>query len=213
MSIVPLLVVAARMHIRQADEDERRRADRRRIQATSPTPTVSRRFGTSGTRAPLMVELANEYSQHTRPDLIAMCALAGVTVIHRDMRDDLAGYIDAATKSFVVNTRTTRERQRFTTAQMVAHWIWHRRAIMDHDGLNVGTDARSVPQAPYHNPEIGLKEERFSISCATHLLMSADVVRRLHSEGRSTPEIATILAVSVRAAEIRLDGLGLNPNA
>jgi Zn-dependent peptidase ImmA (M78 family) len=211
MSIVPLLVVAARMHIRQADEDDRRRAERRRTQVASARAT--HRVRTPEPRPPLMVELANEYSQQTRPDLIAMCALAGVTVIHRDMRDDLAGYIDAATKSFVVNTRTTRERQRFTTAQMVAHWIWHRRAIMDHDGLNVGTDARSVPQAPYHNPEIGLKEERFSIRCATHLLMSADVVKRLHAEGRSTTEIATILAVSVRAAEIRLDGLGLSQNA
>jgi Zn-dependent peptidase ImmA (M78 family) len=211
MSIVPLLIVATRMHLRQADEDDRRRAERRRAEVMPSD--ASHRVRTPESRPPLMVELANEYSRHTRPDLIAMCALAGVTVVHRDMRGDLAGYIDAAAKSFVVNTRTTRERQRFTTAQMVAHWIWHRRAIMDHDGLNVGTDAKSVPQAPYHNPEIGLKEERFSIRCATHLLMSADVVKRLHSEGRSTPEIATILAVSVRAAEIRLDGLGLNPNA
>lgn len=211
MSILPLLVVAARMHVRQADEDDRRRAEDRRTQIASPS--ASHRVRTPEPRPPLMVELANEYSQHTRPDLVAMCALAGVTVLHRDMRDDLAGYIDAATKSFVVNTRTTRERQRFTTAQMVAHWIWHRRAIMDHDGLNIGTDARSVSQAPYHNPEIGLKEERFSIRCAAHLLMSADVVKRLHSEGRSTAEIATILAVSVKAAEIRLDGLGLSQNA
>lgn len=211
MSIVPLLVVAARMQIRAADEDDRRRAEDRRTRVASPS--VSHRVRTPEPRPPLMVELANEYSRHTRPDLIAMCALAGVAVIHRDMRDDLAGYVDAATKSFVVNTRTTPERQRFTLAQMVAHWIWHRRAIMDHDGLNVGTDAKSVPQAPYHNPEIGLKEERFSIRCATHLLMSADVVKRLHAEGRSTTEIATILAVSVRAAEIRLDGLGLSQNA
>lgn len=211
MSIVPLLVVAARMHIRAADEDDRRRAERRRTQVE--TSNTIRRDATSEPRRPLMVELANEYSRHTRPDLIAMCALAGVAVVHRDMRDDLAGYVDAATKSFVVNARTTPERQRFTLAQMVAHWIWHRRAIMDHDGLNIGTDAKSVPQAPYHNAEIGLKEERFSIRCATHLLMSADVVKRLHSEGRSTPEIATILAVSVRAAEIRLDGLGLSQNA
>lgn len=211
MSIVPLLIVAARMHIRAADEDDRRRAERRRTQVE--TSNAIRRDATPEPRRPLMVELANEYSRHTRPDLIAMCALAGVAVVHRDMKDDLAGYVDAATKSFVVNTRTTPERQRFTLAQMVAHWIWHRRAIMDHDGLNIGTDARSVPQAPYHNPEIGLKEERFSIRCATHLLMSADVVKRLHSEGRSTTEIATILAVSVRAAEIRLDGLGLSQNA
>lgn len=211
MSIVPLLIVAARMHIRQADEDDRRRAERRHTMVA--TPSTSSRVRTPEARPPLMVELANEYSEHTRPDLVAMCALAGVTVMHHDMRDDLAGYIDAATKSFVVSTRTTRERQRFTTAQMVAHWIWHRRAIMDHEGLNIGTDARSVPQAPYHNAEIGLKEERFSIRCATHLLMSADVVKRLHAEGRSTTEIATILAVSVRAAEIRLDGLGLCQNA
>lgn len=199
MSIIPMLIPVMRMHARRADEDDARRAAR----ATRYAPADP------ADRAPSLVELANRHARQVRPDLVGMLSQVGVSVGHAEMPDRVAGRIDAGRRMFLLNARHSATRRRFTLAHQIGHWIWHRPILEEHGGTNDDTHSRSVAGEPFHNPLMTEAEETFANKCAISLIMSEDVVRRLHAEGLDPAGAARLTETTTAMMEIRFRSLGL----
>jgi Zn-dependent peptidase ImmA (M78 family) len=209
MTMLPVFIAASIMHSRRGEKERLRTAERaavdtgRRTNGTRNAPTWP--------QSPL--ELVNEYSSHVRPDLIELSRRLGFGVESIAMRPDLAGYVDVRGRRFVLNSDTTAMRQRFTLAHQIGHWVWDRIALENHGGCNDGPTCRGVPGAPFHNPDITQRDETYATKAAIGLIMSGPVVRGLHSQGMETALIAGRLGTTEKAMTIRLETLGLKPNA
>jgi len=220
MSMLPLAIAVARIHMNRADEDDRRREERRheeRRQSSEASAPAPRRLHLDPTpRAPsqpLMVQLANEYRAHVRPDLVDLCRRCDVRVETAAMRSDLAGFIDADNSRFVVNSETSPQRQRFTLAHQIGHWIWHRKELRLRGGCNDDLRLRGIADAPHFNGLLKPVDETIATKCAINLLMSAGVVRELHAKGLGAAAIGDRLGMTSRTVEIRFETLDLEARA
>ena len=82
-----------------------------------------------------------------RLDLDALCAARGITIVRKDLNDELSGMalIEGDRKFVVVNSRHHPNRQRFTVAHELAHHAMHEaylrtnihvdKAVLRRDGL------------------------------------------------------------------------------
>lgn len=209
MTMLPVFIAASIIRSRRGEEDRLRSAGR--DAPDTGRGTTGLRGTTTWPKSPL--ELVNEYSSHVRPDLIDLSRRLGFSVESTAMRSDLAGYLDVSGRRFVLNSDTTAMRQRFTLAHQIGHWVWDRMALEEHGGCNDGPTCRGVPGAPFHNPDITQKDETNATKAAIGLIMSGPVVRGLHAQGMETALIAGRLGTTEKAMTIRLETLGLKPNA
>jgi Zn-dependent peptidase ImmA (M78 family) len=111
-----------------------------------------------------------------------------------------AGYADPEIN---LNAQDSRNRQRFTCAHELGHYV-KRSAVRDDDEIWSYIDRRDSLAAKGTDPE-----EIYANQFAAALLMPADLVRELWKENHSSATLAYQFGVSVDAMNFRLENLGL----
>lgn len=138
-----------------------------------------------------------------------IAAEVGLGPIYEMLPDSISGAIrrrvDGAYE-IVVNFTHPTQRQRFTIAHELGHYIYHRDLL----GRGTGdTLAFRAEGSSYPNPYIGPREEREANTVAANILMPNHLVKQLKAEGVTDPaEMAKRLGVSTAAMRIKL---GLPP--
>lgn len=149
----------------------------------------------------------------TRPvDVDALAQALGL-VVRRDpsLSEDISGQItrawDGSHFVIAVNARHSPQRQRFTLAHEIGHFVLHRDLIGDgltDDALYRGRLSTGEAFSQYRESEAN----RY----AADLLMPARAMRECWRAGmRSYSEFAQAFGVSTEAARIRLKALGYAP--
>ncbi|WP_298136344.1 ImmA/IrrE family metallo-endopeptidase [Acidiferrobacter sp.] len=123
----------------------------------------------------------------------------GISVIRKDWPDDLSGAIGKDDKGYfiVVNAKHSEERQRFTIAHEIAHYVLHRDRI-GKDGIKDGLLYRS---------KLSDIDERAANRLAADILMPADMLGRAAADAgglKNLDQVAANLKVSRTALSIRL---------
>lgn len=138
-----------------------------------------------------------------------IAAEAGLGPVYEMLTDSISGAIrrklDGAYE-IVVNFFHPIQRQRFTIAHELGHYIYHRDLL----GRGTGdTLAFRAEGSNYPNQYIGPREEREANTVAANILMPNHLIDRLRAEGVTQPEdMAKRLCVSTAAMRIKL---GLPP--
>ncbi|WP_414041231.1 ImmA/IrrE family metallo-endopeptidase [Acidithiobacillus sp. M4-SHS-6] len=122
----------------------------------------------------------------------------GITVIRKNWPDDLSGAIGKDDKGYfiIVNAKHSEERQRFTIAHEIAHYILHRDRI-GKDGIKDDRWYRGL----------GPSDERAANRLAADILMPADMLGQAAVDAgglKNLDQIAAKLKVSKNALSIRL---------
>lgn len=122
----------------------------------------------------------------------------GIEVLASDMPQGISGALqkDKSTGKWTirVNRRETKERQRFTVAHEIAHYILHRDIIKD----GVSDDA-------LYRSRLSDEVEREANRLAAEILMPWTLVRTAVDQGRKNPdELADLFDVSAPAMYARL---------
>lgn len=148
------------------------------------------------------VEIVGRFLGHEPVPLDEIAQALGLDVVYsRVLPDDISGKIERAGPRYrvTVNARHTRQRQRFTLAHEIAHYVMHRDLIGD--GVTDNAMYRS-----------GLSDaiEQQANRYAADILMPASTVRRAYRNGvKSFAEMAQLFDVSTDAARIRMRDLRL----
>lgn len=95
------------------------------------------------------------------------------------------------------------QRQRFTTAHEIGHWV-HKYQNTPDDAVLGRVESRDDTSSKGIDPE-EIWADRF----AAALLMPAAIVRRHWGEGRTRDELAEMFGVSRRSMDVRIATLGL----
>lgn len=132
-------------------------------------------------------------------DVHAIAEYLGVDVIEEAMDDELSGYIEPRQSGWLigVNAYHHENRQRFTIAHELGHFLLHKPSKRH---VDVTFARRSGGRDQSEN-----EADKF----AAILLMPEDEVRRVISEGlTSLEQLASKFGVSVLAARFRVQSLG-----
>lgn len=152
----------------------------------------------------LPIEIVGKFLNSPPVDLEAMAKALGIDVEYSTFPDDrsIAGKIEQTSRGCFrirINSNDPANRQRFTLAHEIAHYILHR------DMLGSGVTDRGL-----YRSSLSDNTERQANRYAATLLMPAPLVRKIYAEGRqSAHELAQTFQVSAAAAEIRMIELGL----
>lgn len=113
--------------------------------------------------------------------------------------------------SVVVNSMEAKQRQRFTAAHELAHYLLHR-DLMD-GGRRLKRHTDRLYDGPQNNPPepFSPMEEVQANKLAAQIIMPARLVREYAARGLSVAELAKAFEVSKAAMQIRLKTLGLAP--
>ena len=139
-----------------------------------------------------------------------MIGMLGLGPDYRVLAEDISGKIvrtpDGKSYRIVINSRHHSNRQRFTAAHELGHYIYHR-DLLD---FGVGdTVAYRSEGSDFPNSKIGPIQETEANRFASNLLMANRLVEKLKAEGVSEPgEMARRLGVSEAAMKSKL---GLPP--
>jgi predicted transcriptional regulator len=149
------------------------------------------------------VEIVGSFLDRVPVDLEGMARSLGLGVQRDpDMPSDISGKIEKAGAGYriTVNGKHPPQRQRFTLAHEIAHYVLHRDLIGD--GV--------IDNAMYRSARLSDEIERQANRYAADLLMPAVAVRRLfRREGvRSLADLSERFDVSREAVNIRLKDLG-----
>ncbi|ELV8635970.1 ImmA/IrrE family metallo-endopeptidase [Vibrio vulnificus] len=159
-------------------------------------------------------ETVLDYMRASMPvNLRKLCDDLGIELSYVTMDDEISGEIERRKDGgFAINVNKNHHpnRQRFTIAHELGHFIHHRSLIGD--GIDDNKAYRSVNQGKYFNQNITLGHEREANTFAASLLMPKEIVARCNQDGMSTSEMAEYFKVSQAAMSYRLQGLGLTPN-
>jgi hypothetical protein len=149
-----------------------------RYQATAPVDldAIARDLGLAVRRAPLGRQVAGQ-------------------IMRDPMRGGRSGF------SIFINSDEHPNRQRFTLAHEIAHFVLHRDLI--EDGIVDDTMYRSEMSNAY---------EAQANKMAADIIMPVRLVKRLWPSQPSPEAMAKAFGVSTAAMKIRLDGLGLKSN-
>ena len=112
---------------------------------------------------------------------------------------------DEAGKPFkaVSNACASPQRQRFTTAHEIGHWVHEYQDVPD-DAVLGRVERRDDTSSKGVDPE-EIWANRFAVA----LLMPAAIVRRHWGEGCTRDELAEMFGVSRRSMDVRIATLGL----
>ncbi|MBV6795687.1 ImmA/IrrE family metallo-endopeptidase [Xanthomonas euvesicatoria] len=137
-------------------------------------------------------------------NILAIAEFLGLEVIEEPMADDLSGYLEVRSGTWVVgvNSLHHRNRKRFTIAHEIAHYVLHS-ALQKSFHDQTFTRRNDTP-----NPM-----EREADRFAAQLLMPEDEVRKLIASGVTTLSgLATNFGVSALAMKYRVQNLGYQVN-
>lgn len=150
-------------------------------------------------------EIVNSYLDWAPVDLDGLAKDLGIEVRHSSsLPNDISGKIERIDRggrrfAITINARHHANRQRFTLAHEIAHFILHRDLIGD-----------SVVDNAMYRSCLSDEWERQANRYAANLLMPARLVRAKHQAGILTASgMAAEFRVSPEAARIRMDELGL----
>lgn len=136
-------------------------------------------------------------------DLVAIAAALGVPVVHTPLGREIAGQITrdprkGGRSGFVIHINSSEHpnRQRFTLAHEIAHFILHRDLI--ESGLIDDTMYRS---------DLGDRYESQANRLAADILMPVRQVRKYLNTGMAVEALAQLFKVSAAAMKIRVDGM------
>jgi Zn-dependent peptidase ImmA (M78 family) len=140
-------------------------------------------------------------------DIVALTIQQGLKILYfnpaqskSNTLESVSGLLDKANKSIYVNATDSQERQRFTIAHELAHYIYGHDE--DKFGLNYRDGNRDRNSA-----------ERQADDFAAEVLMPSPIVRKKikeYSDARpSLSEFASLFGVSLEAMRVRLDNMGL----
>ena len=156
-------------------------------------------------------ETVLDYMKATMPvNLGKLCDDLGIELSYVTMDDDISGEIECRRDgSFAINVNKNHHpnRQRFTIAHELGHFIHHRSLIGD--GVDDNKAYRSVNQGKYFNQNITLGHERQANTFAASLLMPKEIVAQCKQDRMSIREMAEYFKVSQTAMSYRLQGLGI----
>lgn len=138
-----------------------------------------------------------------------IAAEIGLGPVYEPMPEGISGAIRRKPDGeyeIVVNSLQGAQRQRFTIAHEIGHYIYHRDLL----GRGTGdTLAFRAEGTRYPNPHIGPKEEREANTVAANILMPTHHIKALKVEGVTEPSaMAKRLGVSTPAMRIKL---GMSP--
>lgn len=137
-------------------------------------------------------------------DPVRIARALGIDVITAHLADDVAGAIVkelGQDPSIVLNAQDSQNRQRFTCAHEIGHYVRREERGEDYEYIDYRDIFSSTGQ---HD------EERFANAFAACLLMPDEHVRRFHAEGLSDIQMALRFDVSRDAMTFRLLNLGLD---
>ncbi len=156
-------------------------------------------------------EIVESYMRAPGPtDVDGLAKVLGINVKRASLNGDISGMIerDSSKNKFtiVVNNAHSAERQRFTIAHELGHYIYHKDSIGD--GIADDSAYRSTEAGKYHNTKIGTQEETQANKFAAGLLMPTTKIHKLQAEGHTDVKVlAKKLGVSIPAMKIRLEKL------
>lgn len=147
----------------------------------------------------MAIELAKE-SRQNYIDVIKLAARLGVGVFVREMESDENAFIEykADTKQFniYVNPKHSKQRQRFSIAHELSHFILHPEKIQKY---------RRVDRKGAHS--LDLEEEKKADELAAEILMPEPLVRRCLKKLKISSE----KAMTKSAIESIADGFNVSP--
>lgn len=140
-------------------------------------------------------------------DVIALALANGLTISYfnpakskSDTLEKVSGLLDKTNKTIYINSTDSPERQRFTVAHELGHYIYNH--DQDKFGLNYRDGNRDRNSA-----------ERQADDFAGEVLMPSPLVRKKlkeYSDARPTvSELATLFGVSRDAMRVKLENMGL----
>lgn len=145
-------------------------------------------------------------------DLKAIFSDLGIEYQELWMDDGASGSITRNGDSFTVavNALESMNRQRFTAAHELAHYLLHR-DLMQIDGDRMHRHTDRLYGAPEDNPASPFtrQHEIQANRLAAQIVMPAPLVREKFAECQDAGQLATAFGVSKAAMEIRLKTLGL----
>ncbi|WP_417452897.1 ImmA/IrrE family metallo-endopeptidase [Kiloniella sp.] len=149
-------------------------------------------------------------TRHVKADtpvnLDALASDLGVSIKRTNLDDDIAGMIERnadGTYTVSVNEDQHPNRQRFTIAHELGHFVLHKKLIGD--GVDDTKMYRSTDAGKYHNKNFAKIQETEANQFAATLLMPTHLIKKYLELGVSEASILSgIFGVSEQAMEIRL---------
>ncbi|HCU64592.1 MAG TPA: hypothetical protein DF774_02405 [Rheinheimera sp.] len=156
-------------------------------------------------------ELISQHIQNIPVDLESLFKKAGISYKKEHLSPDIFGCLKRLSDDnyeITVNLSNSVNRQRFTAAHELGHFVLHRHLLGD--GVNDNTAYRSVVGSECYNSNITARHETEANMFAATVLMPTAAVKQLWDAGTKSPaELASKFQVSTAAMEIRLRSLGL----
>lgn len=152
----------------------------------------------------------NRYRESAPVNVQGLCEELGIKVHKAYLAPEISGMIESrgAGKYMIsVNAGDHTNRQRFTIAHELGHYMLHRGLIGD--GVDDDRAYRSTNKGKYHNTNIGPREETEANKFAADVLMPWALVTKFRKEYIGDPDhlarkLAAQFGVSQQAMEIRL---------
>lgn len=142
-------------------------------------------------------KLVEDYTAPSIP-AVEVAEQNGVNVIFADMgkfKDEVAGFCDFKSKRIYVNKENPRNRQMFTVAHELGHWMLHRAAF--------DVYPEKYPVLPrFQNPDESNAFEREANAFASELLVPEHLLKQVR--GYSAAALAELFGVSRAMMEVRL---------
>lgn len=150
------------------------------------------------------VSVITDFMNDAPIDLEGMAKALGLPVKYDgSLPDDVSGMIERMPSGqfkITVNGSHHPNRQRFTLAHEISHYLLHRDLI----------ESGVVDNAMYRSSTLSDDLERQANRFAAGIVMPADLVKKKWTEGlRSSQSMAAAFRVSLAAAKIRMDELNL----
>jgi Zn-dependent peptidase ImmA (M78 family) len=137
-------------------------------------------------------------------DPVRIARVLGMRVITAQLDPAVAGALvkeRGQDPSIVLNAKDSSNRQRFTCAHEIGHYVRREESGSDYEYVDYRDIFSSTGQRD---------DERFANSFAACLLMPAELVRRFHDECLSDIQMALRFGVSRDAMSFRLANVGLD---
>lgn len=154
--------------------------------------------------------IVSEFLDNPPVDIEGLIHRLGIDYRVRAMPSDQSGMIQKRGDRFMItiNALDGEQRQRFTAAHELAHYLLHRDLLEERGHLDrlFGPSSSDNPSSPL-SPQHEVQANRL----AANLLMPANDVLATWGETKSPAAVAKRFDVSQAAAEIRLKNLGVRP--
>ena len=155
------------------------------------------------------MDVVRRYMNNVPVDVRAIIEELGVDYIEEPMQDNQSGRIDYNDPFCIItiNSNESAQRQRFTAAHELGHFLLHRDLLRHEGHLDrlFGIEQSENPVSP-----LKMKHEVQANRFAAELLMPSRLVKRYFAEySGDANRIAKQFEVSIAATNVRLKSLGL----